>query len=271
MALCLLLSGACTPSEPITLRFHARMAEQPFECGRRYENVGNDRSNATFSDLRLYVSRVRLLSHDGKETPVALTADGSFQDRDTALLDFTQPSAPCSDRRHGGHTTILGTARPSSVAGVAFDIGIPFAKNHQDASRARAPFDVTSMFWVWRNGYKFLRLDGTSTEGDRHHTFAIHVGSTGCSGGGAPTDAPQQCSAPNRAAVEVRGQSILRDGIDLSVDSLLTSMTLRGPSASDGCESSPDDPDCQGVFEALGIARARATQRSPFRAHKATP
>jgi len=271
MGVCLLLSGACTPSEPITLRFHARMATQPFKCGTRYENVGEDASVATFSDLRLYVSRVRLLSHDGKETPVALTPDGSFQDGDTALLDFTQPSAPCSDRRHAGHTTITGTARPSSVEGVAFDVGIPFAKNHQDASRARAPFDVTSMFWVWRNGYKFLRLDGKSTEGDGHHTFSIHVGSTGCSGGGAPTDAPQRCSAPNRAAVEVWGRNILRDGIDLSVDTLLTSMSLRGPSASDGCESSPDDPDCQGVFEALGITRSNARQQSSFRAHRATP
>ena len=118
------------------------------------------------------------------------------------------------------------------------------------------------MFWVWRHGYKFLRVEAHRPDAP---ALSVHLGSTGCSGE-APTDRPARCTRPNRARVRLDGFDPRRDGVDFDLGALFADLTLPADRADAGCESAPDDPDCQGIFDALGLSGARA-QRA-FRVRK---
>ena len=46
-----------------------------------------------------------------------------------------------------------------SLMSLSFNIGVPFAINHQNPLLQESPLNDSSMFWAWRNGYKFVRWD----------------------------------------------------------------------------------------------------------------
>jgi uncharacterized repeat protein (TIGR04052 family) len=240
-----LLCAGCAQEATFVLPFRALVGGRTFRCRTVFDGLGRSHSAARFEDLRLYVSKLRLVRADGGEEPLALTPD-SFQGTSTALLDFEDANTRAT------HTQITGHALAADYQRLRFEVGVPFADNHKDPAQALAPLDVSSMFWVWRHGYKFMRVELRSER--EGHPLSVHLGSTGCTGKGAVVGPPTQCTHPNRAAVElpfVPG----RNAVQLDVSSLLESFTLEGETSSDGCESSPDDPDCQPVFAALGMAR----------------
>jgi uncharacterized repeat protein (TIGR04052 family) len=252
VVLCWLWWSGCAPEATFTLPFRALVGGRSFGCDTIYEGLGASKSAARFEDLRLYVSRLRLVRPDGSEQPLALVPDGAFQGGSTALLDFEDRRGSCAGTR-ATHETIHGRAPAGQYTGLRFDVGVPFEQNHGDPARALAPLDVSSMFWVWRHGYKFMRVELRSERERR--PLVVHLGSTGCSGDGAVVGPPARCTRPNRAPVDLRFVPD-RDAIALELSPLLASFTLEGESASDGCEASPDDPDCAPVFTALGLSRA---------------
>jgi uncharacterized repeat protein (TIGR04052 family) len=83
---------------------------------------------------------------------------------------------------------------------LSFNVGVPFAVNHQNPLTQASPLNDSSMFWVWRNGYKFIRWDMQSESGD---SWSFHLGSVGCESA-AMVRAPQKpCAQPNLIPVEV--------------------------------------------------------------------
>jgi len=77
---------------------------------------------------------------------------------------------------------------------LSFNVGVPFAVNHQNPLLQESPLNDSSMFWVWRNGYKFIRWDMQSESGD---SWSFHLGSVGCESA-AMVRAPQKpCAQPN--------------------------------------------------------------------------
>jgi len=144
---------------PVELSFAGEFAGQPFACADTFSGIGRSEADVTVADYRLFVSNVRLLDASGVETPLTLEDDGRWQSDGVALLDFEDGSASCSNGTPQTNAVIRGQAPTAIYTGVAFDIGIPFAQNHGDPTLAASPLNLTAMFWNWRGGYRFMRVD----------------------------------------------------------------------------------------------------------------
>jgi hypothetical protein len=145
--------------QEVTIRFAAQVNGAPFACGQSYPGLGSTKVTATPTDFRFYVHDVHLLRADGTAVPVRL-AETPWQRDGVALLDFENGQGPCAQ---GGNAptneALRGTVAPGSYTGIRFTLGVPERHNHQDATVAPSPFNLTAMFWNWQNGYKFLKVD----------------------------------------------------------------------------------------------------------------
>jgi uncharacterized repeat protein (TIGR04052 family) len=269
LALAALLATACgdEPTAPqdepvkLSIAFKPMVGSQDFACGQLYTGVGTSATTYEPKDFRLYVHNVRLLSH-GTEVPVTLTDDGAWQRDGLALLDFENKTGLCSNGTEATNHLLVGTApKGHHYTGLRFTVGVPFEKNHQDASTAAAPLNVSTLFWGWEGGYKFLRLDGRTRGLPNGHN--LHLGSTGCQ-----TSGPNQvtaCQNANRFEVELADFDPTGSRhVVLDVTALFASSNLdmNQAQSAPGCMSTSDDADCAPLFQRLGLAFG-GTQANP--------
>jgi uncharacterized repeat protein (TIGR04052 family) len=269
--LSLIAAPAFAQTQKVAIKFAARVGEEPFSCGKSYDSIGASKSRITPSDFRFYVSGVELVDVSGKAVPVVLDQDERWQYRDVALLDFENRSGPCLTGTVETNDTVNGVVPAGVYRGLRFKLGVPFDLNHADATIAPSPLNLTSLFWNWQAGHKFMRIDLASSgrpqtikagdiprfgdrEGSNRLGFAIHIGSTVCAAGG-PTEQPTACANPNRAAVELpdfdpaknvvlADMKALLDGVDVDVNQ---------PETPAGCMSTPKDGDCNPLMSNLGL------------------
>lgn len=235
-----------------TLRFHARMGEQPFGCSDTYTLHGIE---VQPTDLRLFISEVELLRPDGEAVPLTLDEVPGWQTRNVALLDFENGSGACVNGTPDTRYEVSGYAPPGPVRGVRFTIGVPFEVNHADPARAEGPLSLTSLHWGWQAGYKFLTA-GLRGEG---LNWQVHLGSTACQG---PATNVSGCDHPNRARIELGTFDIELRSIPLQVDALVAAETLASDApreARNGCMAEVEDPGCEPVFRGLGLDAAGAS------------
>lgn len=268
---------------PVALTFAAQIGGESFRCGGTYADIGTTKSTITPSDFRFYVSEVALIRADGTEQPVTLTQDKKWQLQNVALLDFEDKSGPCTNGTADTNATVKGSVPAGQYTGVAFTLGVPFALNHADASLAESPLNLTTLFWNWLGGYKFLRVDmdtsgaagGQGPKG-RERGFVVHLGATACqpamahgsgmgmSGtsagghgtqGGASMRPAQSCANPNRARVTLPGFDPAKQTVIADLKALLseTNVDVNQPETALGCMAAPNDGDCPGIFRALGL------------------
>lgn len=269
--------SAAAQETPVTLTFVAQVGGEPFRCGGAYADIGTTKSTITPSDFRFYVSDVALIRADGTEQPVALTQDQKWQYQTVALLDFEDKTGPCSNGTADTNAKVIGSAPAGTYTGVAFTLGVPFALNHADATLAASPLNLSTLFWNWLGGYKFLRIDMDTSGGaqaGKDRGFVIHLGSTACQpagahGGGMPMGTAgghgtpsgaamqpaQSCANPNRARVVLPGFDPAKQVILADLKALLseTNVDVNQPESALGCMSAPTDGDCPGIFRALGL------------------
>lgn len=150
--------------QDVRLQFAGELAGQAADCSRRHENVGLTGASVGLADFRFYVSRVRMLDEQGNETVVRLVDHGPWQHGDVALLDFENGSANCSNGTAPTNHLVLGEVPVGDYTGIAFDIGVPFDSNHADPTLAASPLNLTALFWNWRGGYRFMRVDLVSEQ-----------------------------------------------------------------------------------------------------------
>ena len=240
---------------PITLHFAAMVSDATAGCSTSYSNIGTDAAEIQFSDFRLYVSDIHLKTATGELVPLRLEQDGVWQVEDVALLDFEDGSEQCGEIGNPAlNGEIHGTAQADEYVGVSFDLGVPFALNHQDVTTAPSPLNIAAMFWNWQGGYKFLRVD-MMTDAEDEITWNIHLGSTGCdslAGVIAPED---ECSRPNRVTITFDEFDAERDVIIADLGALLAGVPLyENAPMPPGCQSGMDDPDCPALFAGLGLS-----------------
>jgi len=248
--------GGAAPLAPtgptrVAITFAARVNGEPFACGRTYPGLGLGSIDWEPSDLRVYVSNLRLVRDDGSEQPVELDQDGATQLEGIALLDFEDATARCSlVGTPETNVHVRGQVSAGTYEGVRFTLGVPFERNHGDASVAPPPLDASAMFWTWNTGYRFLVLDGVIPSGAG---TSVHVGSTRCEGDGRGN--VTGCDYPNRAEIALDGFDASRDAIVLDAGVLMSRSDLatNSPGTSGGCQGSPTDPDCEGPFALLGL------------------
>ena len=119
-----------------------------------------------------------------------------------------------------------------------FELGVPFHLNHNNPLTAKAPLNVSEMFWSWQLGHKFLRYDGDDG-------FSFHLGSTGCKSASRLRPATEACRYPNTFQFKVDNyrpdKSIVFD-----LDALLLGVDKR-----ESCMSDNANKVCQSLFSNL--------------------
>ena len=267
--------------QEMTLQFQAKVGEQPFACDRRYATLGSQGGEIAPMDFRLYISDIFLLDARGNAIPLALTQDGRWQYENVALLDFENKVGSCRNGTAATRNIVVGTVPAGDYRGLRFTLGVPSALNHGDATLAPSPLNLTSLWWNWQGGYKFLRLDlglpPTAAaplpkgQGDRHghhgyqegsrphhghhgssRGYTVHIGSTGCTeAAGAQTT----CRFPNRPTLAFEDFDVARDAIVLDIAALLSQANLanNAPGTPGGCLANPEDSDCTPILRSLGL------------------
>lgn len=264
-------SARAETAMPVHIQFAAQVGGEAFACGRSFKNIGTTSSTITPTDFRFFVSDVSLLRDDGTAVPVTLDQDGTWQYRNLALLDFEDGTGPCRNGNAAMNTEIRGVAPKGNYVGVRFTLGVPFELNHGDPTLAPSPLNITSMFWVWKAGYRFLKIDmATSGQPDKRLEYAagnaavdkersvgfpVHIGSAGCVSA-SMTSPPTSCKYPNRATVSLDHFALGHSVVVADLAALLkgSDVDVNAPNTAPGCMSEPADPDCVGVMQALGIS-----------------
>ncbi len=260
-------SRPVAPTVRVRIPFAAVVGDRPFACGEHYDSIGRSKTRITPTDFRLYVSNVRLVNGRGQEVAVRLDADGRWQSREVALLDFENGTGPCKNGTPDRRLEVTGRVPAGTYRGARFTIGVPFVLNHLELSTQAPPLDLTAMYWVWTVGYTFLRLD-LAVDSPVHRLF-LHLGSADCSRKDGDTDAklpPDRCARPNRAEVALEGFDPGRDTVLADIAALLgeSKLDTNQVNTANGCMSAPDDQDCDPMFAALGLPfgdRAAGPQR----------
>ncbi|MEZ4456276.1 MAG: metallo-mystery pair system four-Cys motif protein [Gemmatimonadales bacterium] len=244
-----------TPAlKPVRINFAAVVGARPFGCDQSYPGIGSSHSTISPLDFRFFVSDLALIDRAGNAVPVEISPDEIWQREGVALLDFEDGTGTCTNGSPETRTAIEGLAPAGDYQGIRFTLGIPFELNHRNPVEQGSPFNVTSMFWVWRAGYKFLRLD-VKADGPLERLF-VHLGSTGCVAKEAgPAHPAMRCENGNRSVITLTGFDPAKDVVVADVAELLagSDLTVNQPKSAMGCMSAPDDLDCAPMFDRLGL------------------
>ncbi|MDX2024417.1 MAG: metallo-mystery pair system four-Cys motif protein [Deltaproteobacteria bacterium] len=243
---------------PVQLSFTARVGAAPFACGTVYPGVGTTAANVSVEDFRMFISNVRTLDAAGGEHPVKLVADQKWQSETVALLDFENASGPCGELgTPETNASIRGMKDGAKIAGVRFSLGVPEGEAHQNVGLAKAPLNLGSMFWGWQAGYKFLRVDFSSTGDDPAvppTQWLVHIGSTGCQSAAATVAPTTACARSNRAEITLLGWDPSKMiVVDLAALLNASNVLLNTVATAPGCMSDASDPECQQVLAGLGL------------------
>lgn len=142
---------------PVSLALNVMNGEQPF-TGHLTTQAGQ---TITVTLWQLYVSNVALIKADGTELPLP----------GLSLLNLGG-----SDGAHNV-PVLTGDVPAGEYRGVRFDVGVPRALNHLDASTQPAPLGLdVGMFWAWNPGYIFSRFEGRAQVGGQTRAVALHMG-----------------------------------------------------------------------------------------------
>lgn len=244
-----------TPAEQTQetrVRFDAVVGAEAFGCGKTFM-IGAPATAVTISDFKAYVSEVKLKTTT-REIEATFVADGVWQTDDVAMLDFEDGTGACANGTAEVNNTLVlehvKLKEGESITGVSWTFGVPFDYNHKDQASAPSPLNLTSMFWSWQSGYKFLRIDGKAGDAG----WRVHLGSTGCEKDA--NDVVTSCAKPNRASVSLSGISGSEPVVRLDVAALMAGvdMTPDADGNSAICMSSPDHAVCGTIFGALGLS-----------------
>lgn len=242
-------------AQAVTIDFAVKIGTEDVACtvAAPYGGLGTAAAAATLNDIRFYVSNVRLLAGTA-ETPVTLEQDGTWQYMDVALLDFEDGTAGCSTNGNTAtNSQVVGTVPPGAYDGIAFELGVPYALNHEDVTSLPSPLNVMAMYWAWAIGHKFLRVDLAIDGGG---AWNVHLGSHLCDSPTPPSAPPASgCGKPNRARITLTGFDPAANTVVLDLARLLEDSDLgANAGTAPGCQSFPDDADdCTPLYPNLGL------------------
>lgn len=251
-------------SQRVAIEFAAVAGATPVACDRPIGGLGTTARDARLTDLRFFVSDVRLLRRDGRAVAVRLAADNAFRvtrgKAAVTLIDLENGRGGCADGTRATNAFVRGTVPRGRYVGARWSVGVPFALNHGDATTAPAPLDSAAMAWSWQVGRKFTKIEVSDPGGGAPwaaSTFFVHLGSTGCSGNPA-TGETVRCASSNRPDVTLRRFDPSRQRVAVDLKALLAGVdvTVNGGGAG-GCMAGPTDPECAPIFRAFGLTPPR--------------
>ncbi|WP_205695679.1 MbnP family copper-binding protein [Conexibacter sp. SYSU D00693] len=256
-----------TPATPRTqavdLRFAAVAGDAPVRCATAIPGLGTSGAAAQLTDLRFYVSDVRLVRADGRAVPVKLAKDNAFRTsrggQGVTLIDLEDGKGACAEEGTAAtNASVRGTVPRGRYTGVRWTVGLPPALNHSDVVGAPAPLTSAAMAWSWQFGRKFLKVElsdaGSGPAPWAARTSYVHLGSSGCVGDPAAGE-QTVCRAANRASVRLKRFDPRKQRVAFDVRRLVAGVDLaaKDGGGAPGCMSGPTDPECGSVLGALGV------------------
>jgi uncharacterized repeat protein (TIGR04052 family) len=267
-----------TQTQTVTIRFAGQVGNQPFSCQKSYP-LGNPKVTVNPLDFRFYLSDIALINDNGQVVPLTLVQDGKWQYQNVALLDFENKSGTCTNGTKETRNIIIGQVPTGNYKGLKFTLGLPPKLNHEDATLAPSPLNLTSLWWNWRFGYKFARIDFAyqstatrikhtkpQTNSEAFNGFAIHLGSTGCQAEASNQKPTTTCSNPNTTTIHFSQFNPISNTVIADIAQLVaeTDLSKNQPNTPIGCMSTPDDSDCVGIMQSLGIPFPGKTSEQTF-------
>lgn len=260
-------------SQAVAIRFAAVAGRAPVACGTPIDGLGTTARSAQLTDLRFFVSDVKLLRRDGRAVTLRLRADSPYRvtrgKAAVTLIDLENGRGGCADGTRGTNAFVRGTVPRGDYVGAQWSVGVPFALNHTDATTAPAPLNSAAMAWSWQVGRKFTKIELSDPGTDAAaawaaRTFFVHLGSTGCEGNPA-TGETVGCGASNRAAVALRRFDPARQQVAVDLKAMLAGVDVSSNGGgAPGCMGGSTDPECGPVFRAFGLRLP--SKQSVFRA-----
>jgi len=252
--------AAAKRTQRVAIEFAAVAGSAPVACGAPIGGLGTTGRAAQLTDLRFFVSDVRLLRRDGRAVAVRLAADSAFRvTRGRAavtLIDLENGRGGCADGTRATNAFVRGTVPRGDYVGARWSVGVPAALNHSDATTAPAPLNSAAMAWSWQVGRKFTKIEVSDPGGGAPwaaRTFFVHLGSTGCSGNPA-TGETASCSSSNRPRIVLRRFDAARQRVAVDLKALLAGVDVAANGGgAGGCMAGPTDPECGPIFRAFGL------------------
>lgn len=161
-----------TASVLLKFNISTTVGTAPFVLDSMYTSEGG--TEYKVSKFRYYVHGIMLVDTAGNSISVPMiNADSTPVLYNTALVDYRMPET----------MSLSVLTKRGPYRGVRLALGIPQFDsagnmfNHVDASTMEYPLNVDAdMYWGWKPGYIFLKLEGRSRSGDTLLPFFYHVG-----------------------------------------------------------------------------------------------
>jgi uncharacterized repeat protein (TIGR04052 family) len=186
----------------VTITFLPHFKGLPIQCEQPLK-INN--AQWYVSELAMFFSQFSI----NNTTPIILD-DNDWQSQQVALIRY---NADCE--KTTGNMSLVGVIENTEGIDVlealealeaqtplslSFNVGVPFAINHQNPLIQASPLNDSSMFWAWRNGYKFIRWDMQNAAGD---PWSFHLGSVGCVSAAMVRGPQAPCAQANLTAVDI--------------------------------------------------------------------
>ena len=125
----------------------------------------------------------------------AAKAAGEGKGKDKGKGELRQDNQGASQTlKTNNHLQFLLPVDLDASQQLSFTLAVPFAQNHQNPLLQPSPLNLPSMFWSWRSGHKFFRLDMQGPS----KSWVFHLGSVGCTAASIMRSPQKQCEQPNR-------------------------------------------------------------------------
>lgn len=246
-------ASLCGNRKQYTLRFAAQVGSEPLRCDASYPGIGLSGTELQLLDFKAYVRDIALVRANGEKYGLTLLEDGPWQHEGIALLDFEDGTGTCNTASPETRTEVVGRAAGhDDYVGVQLTLGVPEELNHLHLDRAEPPLDQPGMWWSWKAGYRFLRLDVRTRS---NAAWSFHLGADGCQG--TPAEG-FQCAATHEATVLVSDFDPETGRIVFDLAALFAQTDLDAPAGhvtepAVGCMSEVTDPDCPPLLRHVGI------------------
>ncbi|MCP3675137.1 MAG: metallo-mystery pair system four-Cys motif protein [Gammaproteobacteria bacterium] len=252
----LLLCGCFDKESTTQLSFQPSYQGVALSCDTFFSK---ENKRWSYDQLQFYISDVSVKKQDGNWHSW-LMSKTPYQTNNVGLLGEVCDASNKAENGSGNanwHLNFQSDVDLSQVSDIRFTLGIPFKFNHLNPLAQDSPLNDSSMFWVWQVGHKFLRLEIAS----KSENWLFHLGSTGCKAISVMRPPKESCLNPNRVTIElpINQRSTTKNRITFDLAKLLKGLQLK---SENNCQSDPDNPACQQLFNNLGLVNNSSTQNS---------
>jgi uncharacterized repeat protein (TIGR04052 family) len=240
------ISGCTKQPEVARLQVEIWQNGQPISC----ERFENNQQQWLIRQLAFFVSDLTFSSPSSSIQPELI--DSPWQTADLtlikpALADCDTPELVNNQKsqqtKSNNWMTFSAPIDVEASDTLSFTLGVPFALNHENPLLQASPLNVPSMFWSWRSGHKFFRLDLQA----ENRSWVFHLGSVGCESASTMRGPQKECVQPNRLTFRL-AKLHFGTKLILHLDRLLKGTTIEG---SQSCLFHDGQDSCQVLLENL--------------------